>query len=353
MATADELLAATMRETTDVGEIETDTEILVADLNTRVIVIPATIRILGVEHDDDVKRLQFKTSRYYGEFDLSTFNIQINFENANGVGDIYSVTDVTVEEDTIAFTWLVDRVAFEYAGNVKFSISMQKYTSDGEIESALNTAIATLPVLDGLMTSETVVSSSPGVFDQLMFRLYAVEAATGKGQDGYYSVVKVTQDDSGVLFSIINQDGETIAYVKHGTTPVRGVDYWTEEDKIEIEQTVLNYTKQCVDYWAPAYKTVLLTSAAWRDGVLTVAVDGVTADNIVIVTPSHNTADYDAYITNNIRCISQGAGTLTFECGAIPTTNILVNVAVFHDKSEFSFGSITVTDDGEGNVTIL
>lgn len=353
MATAEELLAATMTKTTEVGEVDNNTEILLADLNTRVIVIPASIQILGVEHDDDIKRLQFKAPRYYGEFDLSKFKIQINFENAEGFGDIYPVTDITVEDDTIAFTWLIDSVAFEYAGNVKFSISMKKYNSSGEIESTLNTAIATLPVLKGLVTSEAVISQSPSVFDQLMFRLYAVEAATGKGSDGYYSVVNVTQNETGVLFTIINQDGETVAYVRHGDTPVRGVDYWTDADKTEIEQTVLNYTKQCVDHWAPAYKTVTLTNTAWRDGVQTVAVEGVTADNIVLVTPTHNADDYDAYTTNNIRCISQGSGTLTFECGAAPTTNVSVNVAIFHVNSEFSFGNITVTDDGEGNVVIL
>lgn len=348
MATAEELLMATAET-----ETESTEEILVADLNTRVISIPTTLKILGVESDDDVKRLQFKIPRHYGEFDLSTFDIRINFENAKNKGDVYPVDDTAVTDDGyITFSWLVDRVAFNYAGDVKFSICMKLFDNTGMVIKELNTTYATLPVLEGLETEKALVDQNPSAFDQVMYRLYAVEAATGNGQNGYYSVVKVSQVDSGALFTIVNQTGETIAYVKHGEdgyTPVKGVDYWTAEDVIEVEE----HAKAYVDSWAPIYTTAKLLSTTWANNQQTVTVDGVTTKSIVFISPDPTTSSYVNYALYTIRCISQGTNTLTFQCTTVPTSDVIVNVAIYRHSNDTDSGSITVTDDGEGNVTIM
>lgn len=349
MATAEELLMGAAEPN---AITESNEEILVADLTTRVISIPATLKILGVESDDDVKRLQFKIPRYYGEFDLFNFKIQINFENERRNGDVYSVNDVVNNDDnTLSFSWLVDRVAFEYPGDVKFSICMKLYDDTGVVVKELNTTYATLPVLEGLETEKALVDQNPSAFDQIMYRLYAVEAATGNGQNGYYTVIKSEQDDTGVLFTIVNQDGESVAYVRNGIdgyTPVKGVDYWTPEDKAEVEE----HAKTYVDRWAPVYKTVSLIPSKWSDNEQTVTVSGVTADSIVVVSPYPNETDYRMYAINNIRCVSQRTDTLTFKCSIVPTEAMMVNVAIYHSNIEFSNG-ITVTDDGEGNVSIM
>lgn len=351
MATADELLMATSESSAESTE-----DILVVDLNTRVISIPATIKILGVESDDDVKRLQFRIPRYYGEFDLSNFDIRINFENARNKGDFYPVNDVVVTDDNnITFSWLVDRVAFLYPGDVDFSICMKLFDSNGIVIKELNTTIATLPVLEGLETEKAVVENNPSAFDQVMFRLYAIEAATGNGQNGHYSIVKVTQTDDGTLFTIVNSDGETIAYVKHGVdgyTPVKGVDYWTDADETEIKQYVIDYTEQSITNWAPAYKTVYLYANAWANNTQMITITGVTTDNPVFVGPEPSVDNYTAYVDAEIRCVSQGTNALSFTCGSTPAVDVLVNVAIYRSSEEIVNGSITVVDDGEGNITI-
>ena len=207
MATANELLSS-LPETS---------EILRADLASRVISIPATLQILGVESDDDVKRLHFNVPRYYGEFDLSEFKFNINFQNARRNGDVWPVNDLTIEDDdTLSFSWLVDRTAFKYAGDVIFSICMKLYDENGNVIKELNTTTATLPVLPGLETDKAVVDSNPSAFDSVLFRLYAVEAANGLGRDGYYNVAKVEEYAHGVNVTIVNKDGTTIATIKHG-----------------------------------------------------------------------------------------------------------------------------------------
>ena len=79
MPTAEELL----RQAAENGAVATDTiPYLTVDLHTRLITIPSSITNIGVESDDEVKRLPFKVPRYFGDIDLSEFDIRINYTNA-------------------------------------------------------------------------------------------------------------------------------------------------------------------------------------------------------------------------------------------------------------------------------
>ncbi len=326
MATADELLGM-ISDVTD--------DFLVVNLDTRIISIPTSITVLGVESDDDVKQLRFKVPRNYGEFDLSTFSIQVNFKNGKGEGDFYLVNDLAVSDDgTMTFTWLVDRHAFQRYGEVDFSLCMKKFDSDGVVIKELNTAIATLPVLKGLETTEAVVENNPSAFDCVLFRLYAVEAATGNSTNGYYTVVSVNETDEGVEVSIFGSDGVSVATVRHGIdgkdgqdgyTPVRGVDYWTEDDKKEINTESIEYINSLL----PKSKTITLLASAWTGTVQTVTIDGITSDNVVMVAPVSDKENNELYNTHGVYCVSQSANSLTFDCKTVPDTDIDVNIGIF------------------------
>lgn len=332
MATADELLR--------VAE-ETANRTLTADLDTRVISIPATIKVLGVEADDDVHRLLFKVPRYYGEFDLYDFNVYINYENARRGGDVYPVDDLALSEDneSITFSWLVDRFAFMYKGDVQFSICMKKY--DGEnVVKEFNTTMATLPVLPGLETDTAAIDEvGPGVLDTVLMRLYTVEAASGLGQNGYYSVVKVDENNDGAVFTVINNDGTTSALVKHGKdgedghTPVKGVDYLTDEEVASMQNTVNQSAKTYLDTWVPKCVTITLRSSDWIDNMQTVSVDGIDMNTVVFPSPDPSTDEnYNAYVESSIRGIAQAINSLTFKCEMTPNVDVAVNIAMYHSK---------------------
>lgn len=235
MATAEELLAV----------LSQDEEVLTVNMSKRTIVLPASLTVMGVESDDDVKRLHFSIPRYYGDVDLSEFVIRVNYTNASNAkdaGDVYDVVDKAVSDDgsTITFSWLVDRHAFVTEGDVTFSICLKKYNDAGEVVNEWNTTTAQLPVLKGLETSKAVVGKNTTVLDQVLFRLYAVEAASGIGQDGYYTVVKMEESDEGVVFTLRDRYGNVEANITHGRTPQKGIDYLTEEDKNEFVELVMN-----------------------------------------------------------------------------------------------------------------
>lgn len=166
MATAEEILA-TMDEVYEQSVLEIDSDL-------RKIKIPGEVKILGVENDDDVMRLHFSMPRMYGEFDLSTFTVQINYLNANNKGDVYPVTDAKAEGDRITFSWLVGKFAAKYKGDVKFIVCLKRM-EDGEKKQEFNTTLAVLPVLEGLETSKEVEEEHPDVLESILVRLDELE----------------------------------------------------------------------------------------------------------------------------------------------------------------------------------
>lgn len=162
MATANELLST-----------EACDDILVVDLESRSIIIPKTVTVLGVEADDETRVLHFRVPRYYCSVDLSEFAIRVNYRNAIGEPDLYIVTDATIDGDTISFDWVVGRHAFVKKGTVKFSVCL-KDVFEGIVTREFNTTIATLPVLEGLETGEAVVDLGYDAIEQIRDELFGV-----------------------------------------------------------------------------------------------------------------------------------------------------------------------------------
>lgn len=71
-----------------------------------------------------------------------------------------------------------------------------------------------------------------------------------------------------------------------------------------------------------------LLASGWIENNQTVAVPGVTADNIVIVTPAPNS--YVAYGEAVVYCSSQGYGQLTFTCEEVPGADLTANILIMN-----------------------
>lgn len=163
--TLDEALEMSVQSNTE------DNEVIVIDNDLRKITIPASITLLGVESDENVRTLHFQMPKEYKGLDLSEFDIRVNYMNANNVGDVYAVADNEVSGDNIIFTWTVGRVACKYKGNVKFVICLKKKDTSGNVLKEFNTSLASLPVLEGLETSEAVVNENPDIIEQILTKI--------------------------------------------------------------------------------------------------------------------------------------------------------------------------------------
>lgn len=71
---------------------------------------------------------------------------------------------------------------------------------------------------------------------------------------------------------------------------------------------------------------VTLTAAGWSDNEQTVGVNGVTAGNTVIVSPSPTSQD--AWAKAGVKCTAQSADSLTFTCKSVPTAAVTANIVI-------------------------
>ena len=71
-----------------------------------------------------------------------------------------------------------------------------------------------------------------------------------------------------------------------------------------------------------------LLSTGWGNNQQTVSVQGVTANNAVLAFGGNDTASHTAWSNNDIWGVSQGDGTITFQCRTVPSTDVNVNILI-------------------------
>lgn len=279
MATAEQLLA-------EVTEVDKK---LYIDFDTRQILIPNSIHQLGVESDDDVKKLTFSVPKTYYDCDLSTFRIFINYMNAQKEGDLFAVKEENVREvdGNLEFDWIVGRHAVAYKGTAIFNVCMKKGSMQPNpedetqeifvVDQEFNTTIAKLPVLEGLETSEEVIQEYPDVLMQWQEELFGIENSaksniTQKGSEvieavnaaGEEQKRQITLKGSEVLSEVANvkneitAEGETqkTAIIQKGSEVIGSVNTAGEEQKAAIASKgseVINTVGEQLDIKIPEY----------------------------------------------------------------------------------------------------
>ena len=281
MATAEQLLA-------EVTEVDKK---LYIDFDTRQILIPNSIHQLGVESDDDVKKLTFSVPKTYYDCDLSTFRIFINYMNARKEGDLFAVKEEDVREvdGNLEFDWIVGRHAVAYKGTAIFNVCMKKGSMQPDPEDAtqeifvvdqeFNTTVAKLPVLEGLETSEAVVQEYADILMQWEEQLFGIENSaksniTQKGSEVIGAVNTAGEEQrrqialkgSEVLSEVANvknevtAEGETqkTAITQKGSEVIGAVNTAGEEQKAAIASKgseVINTVGEQLDIKIPEYIT--------------------------------------------------------------------------------------------------
>lgn len=84
-----------------------------------------------------------------------------------------------------------------------------------------------------------------------------------------------------------------------------------------------------LDFVKPKSVTVTLTASGWVDGVQTVAISGVLADETdQLIQPVPAMASQAAYIEAGILCTGQAENSLTFTATTAPTDDLTVYVVI-------------------------
>lgn len=173
MATALDLL---MSAKEDVNLLSEESDICTIDAKTRTIFVPSTIVVGRVQSDKNAERIKFSCPKIVGDnLDLSKFSVRINFENVSSVDfnvsikDQYICDDVAVDGENVTFSWLIGRNAARYMGTVRFIVCAVKTDSDSNISVEWNTAIAEVPVLEGIEIDQPQIGQEEkDVINQLL-----------------------------------------------------------------------------------------------------------------------------------------------------------------------------------------
>ena len=152
MATLDEVISQMSEE-----DYFSDPIQFIIDSDLRIVSVPDRGVVAGVVGDKNVNRINFQMSRYYNGFDMSKFKTRINYVNANGNPNYYTVTDSIVKDDVIIFSWLVDTDVVAYVGKIAFSVNMVLTDDNGVIKHAFNTSnVEKLKALEGIQVDKYI-----------------------------------------------------------------------------------------------------------------------------------------------------------------------------------------------------
>ena len=236
--------------------------------NSRTLLVPDDEKYFGVESDEKVEYRLFEIPRLTANgMDLSAFALRINYFNASNVPGQYLVKDAEVNGDMISFSWEFSRKVTAAAGKVLFIICAVSLDESGEIVNEWNTEPAEGTVGKGLEVSDPsddeddipeavesalllinqraqeVIDSIPEDYaalvktvDELKGDLEQIKQSGTGGADGK-SAYQIALDNGFIgtetewLVSLEGEDGHT---------PVKGVDYFTESDKSEMINAVID-----------------------------------------------------------------------------------------------------------------
>jgi lysophospholipase L1-like esterase len=192
------------------------------DEHLRTIAIPEKGVVAGVEGDLNVNIARFTMTRYYHGRDLSKLNIRINYRNANGQVNYYTVSDATVSGDSIVFSWEFAADVTQYKGNVQFVVYLFSATN-AVLKQRFFTTLGTLEVLEGLEVDSSIpVSEQTDILLHLKKDLSAYAEEVKKSLPADYTAM--TEQVSSLKEDIDDQKIVPMASVNPYKIPLNNYD---------------------------------------------------------------------------------------------------------------------------------
>lgn len=189
MSTIDEMLDAQLEEV--------ENPVCSIDRYTRKITLHEECKFFGVENDKKVERIKFECPKEVGDenVDLTTCQLFIAYENAEGEPGLYEIRDVSDEDEVVHFSWLLDEDVTRYKGEVKFIFYACKLKGDVR-EVAWNTIPAIGSVEGGLKAIAQIEEKHASIIESMLLRI-------GKLEEGGTTIV----NEQVVAGSDFNIDG--------------------------------------------------------------------------------------------------------------------------------------------------
>ena len=193
------------------------------DEHLRTIAIPEKGVVAGVEGDLNVNIARFTMTRYYHGRDLSKLNIRINYRNANGQVNYYTVSDATASGDSIIFSWEFAADVTQYKGNVQFVVYLFSATN-AVLKQRFFTTLGTLEVLEGLEVDSSIpVSEQTDILLHLKKDLSAYAEEVKKSLPADYTAMteqvnSLKEDLSDIDYIVFKDKINKLAFNSEGSS---------------------------------------------------------------------------------------------------------------------------------------
>lgn len=201
---------------------------------------PTKSMLIQYDHNSEV--FTFEMPRYVDGHDMTLCNrveihyININSSNRQQTSGVYEVEDFKVSEDDeniILWSWMISRNATMFVGPLNFAFRFA-CLDDTIVDYAWNTSpYSGITISSGIYNGEAVIEEYSDILEQW-------ERKIGVGVENVEQTVESTEENGVNEVTLILTDGTRHSFnVRNGKTPVRGTDYWTEEDKQAIINDIL------------------------------------------------------------------------------------------------------------------
>lgn len=195
-----------------------------------------------VQYDHNSEIFTFEVPRYVDGHDMSLCNrVEIHYVNTDSTNrleqlGVYEVEDFAVSEDDenmIVWSWTISGNATKFVGTLSFAFRFACLT-DEEIDYAWSTTpFSGITVSKGLYNGEEVIEEYIDILEQWSHMV-------GVSIEDVKQTSASSEPNGANVITLILSNGVRRSFiVRNGITPIRGQDYWTEEDKQEIINSIL------------------------------------------------------------------------------------------------------------------
>ena len=292
--------------------IDSDASFIIDPSTKSITSVRSNIYLSQYDHNSEL--YTFQVPRFIDGHDLSLCDvIMIDYENINkkktsNKRGAYKVENVVTDKDNVMFTWLISREATKLAGYLTFSVSFRCHDESSNIiyEWGTNT-YNKITVIEKTRYDQAILEKETGLVDQIKAEVLA--SAVGpqgpKGEPFTYADFtkeqllgltgpkgeKGEKGDQGEPFTYADFTEEQLVALtgpkgdqgekgekgekgdqgekgvrglqgvqgaqgpkgNDGYTPVRGKDYWTENDKQEIVEEAAELAEISENLWEKVY----------------------------------------------------------------------------------------------------
>lgn len=202
-----------------------------------------SLKTILVQNDHNSEIFTFECPRFIEDHDMLLCNrVEIHYTNVDSstrqeIVGVYEVQDFAISEDDdqyVVWSWSISRNATQLVGTLSFAFRFACLTGD-EVDYAWSTIPFTnITISKSLYNGEEVVEEYRDLLEQW-------SGMVGVSIEDVRQTTIATEENGVNIITMILSNGDRKFFaVRNGLTPVRGVDYWTEEDKQEIIDSILD-----------------------------------------------------------------------------------------------------------------